>query len=60
MQAVNNDVLLGKVKVANNWTAMELKKLKKDFTNIMKEKPQNLKIIKEAYINYLVEADKRK
>ncbi len=45
MQGVNNDVLLGKVKVMNNWTALELKKLKKDFTNIIKQKPQNLKIL---------------
>lgn len=36
MQEVNEQALLGKVKLMNNWSAVELKKLKKSFTNIAK------------------------
>jgi len=34
--------------------------MKKDFTNIAKERPQSLKVLKQAYLDYLIEADKRK
>jgi hypothetical protein len=53
-------VLLGKVKLANSWSAVELKKTKKNFTSIVKEKPQSLKVLKQGYLDYLIEADKRK
>jgi len=34
--------------------------MKKDFTNLAKERPQSLKVLKQAYLDYLIEADKRK
>lgn len=36
MQETNQQVLLGNVKLVNNWSAIELKKIKKDFTNVAK------------------------
>ena len=60
MQEINEQALTGKVKLINTWSAVELKKLKKNFTNIAKEKPQTLKVLKQAYMDYLIEADKRK
>ena len=60
MQEINEQALTGKVKLINTWSAVELKKLKKNFTSIAKEKPQTLKVLKQAYMDYLIEADKRK
>lgn len=60
MQETNEDALVGKIKLVNNWSAIELKKLKKNFVNIAKERPQNLKVLRQAYLDYLIEADKRK
>lgn len=51
---------MGKIKLKNNWSAVELKKVKKNFVNIAKEKPQSLKVLKQGYIDFLGEADKRK
>lgn len=36
MQSINEDVLMGKIKLKNNWSAVELKKVKKNFVNIAK------------------------
>ena len=36
MQNINQDILMGKIKLKNNWSAVELKKLKKNFVNIAK------------------------
>lgn len=60
MQEINEQALMGKIKLINPWSAVELKKLKKNFTSIAKEKPQSLKVLKQAYLDFLTEADKRK
>ena len=60
MQNINADILMGKIKLINNWSAVELKKLKKIFVNIAKEKPQSLKVLKQGYLDFITEADKRK
>jgi hypothetical protein len=60
MQEINEEILVGKIKLENGWSAVELKKLKKNFVNIAREKPQNLKILKKGYLDFVVEADKRK
>lgn len=54
MQEINEEVLMGKVKLINTWSAVELKKLKKNFVSIAKERPQSLKVLKQAYMNYLL------
>lgn len=36
MQEINNDVINGKIPMKNHWSALELKKLRKDFTNVAK------------------------
>jgi hypothetical protein len=51
---------MDKIKLKNTWTAMQLKIVKKDFVGMIKEKPIGLKIVKESFLNYLIEADKRK
>lgn len=37
-----------------------MKKIKNDFSGVIREKPMPLKVIKETFIQYLTEADKRK
>ncbi len=54
MQEINKQALEGKVKFVNTWSAVELKNLKKSFTNIAKERPQSLKVLKQAYLDYLI------
>ena len=59
-QEVCDQAVMGKMQLKNTWSALQLKKVKKDFVGMIKEKPIALKSVKESFLNYLVEADKRK
>lgn len=59
-QEVCSEACLGKLKLNNAWTALQTRKIKTDFLGAVKEKPMPLKSIKESFVHYLVEADKRR
>ena len=59
-QEACDEACLGKIKLSHNWTALQTKKVKIDFLGAVREKPMPLKAVKEAFVHYLVEADKRK
>jgi len=37
---------LGKLKLKNNWSALEVRKIKNGFTGVIREKPMPLKAIR--------------
>lgn len=59
-QEVCDEACLGKIKLTHNWTPLQAKKVKNDFVGVVREKPLPLKTVKEGFIHYLIEADKRR
>lgn len=59
-QEIGEEACLGKLKLRNNWTALEVRKVKNDFTGVIREKPMPLKAIRDSFLQFLTEADKRR
>ena len=59
-QELCNEACLGKLKLKHNWSVIETRKIKNDFIGAVKEKPIPIKAIREGFMEYLIEADKRK